>query len=35
MSRNKATTFDGFSDRWIKKEEKFYLFENLWSNNII
>ena len=35
MSINKGTNGDGFSDKWIKNTNKWWLLSNLWNDNII
>jgi len=32
MSRKKAVSFDGFSDKWINETEKWYLLNDWWNN---
>ena len=35
VSRNKAVSFDGFSDNWIHYTERSYYLKNLWNNQSI
>jgi len=35
MSKNKGMTNDGISDTWLRKTEKWYLINNIWTRESV
>lgn len=35
FSRNKAISFDGFTDEWFRKTKRYDLLKGMWSNCIL
>jgi hypothetical protein len=35
MSKNKGMTNDGISDTWLRKTEKWYLINNIWTRDSV